>query len=120
MRTILRTAAALAFTVGAITTVGTTSAHAAGTYQGCPYGAVCIYPENTGWNNGQPSHFYYAYGYHNLSNQYGTHRVFNNQSDGATARTCTGYNGTGCEGYLTAFSYIDKNLTPINSITLQP
>jgi hypothetical protein len=48
------------------------------------------------------------------------HRVFNNQSGGATARTCTGYNGTGCQGYLTAYSYIDKNLTPINSITLQP
>jgi hypothetical protein len=35
-------------------------------------------------------------------------------------RTCTGYNGTGCQGYLLPGYYIDKNLTPINSITLEP
>ncbi len=120
MRRIIKTAAALTFAAATITTVGATGAQAAGTYEGCPYGAVCIYPQNTGWNGGSPSYFYYSYGAHNLSNQLGTHRVFNNQSGGATARTCTGYNGTGCQGYLQAFTYIDKDLTPINSITLEP
>jgi len=87
---------------------------------GCPDGAVCIYPRNAGWNNDRPSHVYWSYGYHNLSNQYGIHRIYNWQTGGATARTCTGYNGTGCQGYLVPGQYIDKDLTPINSITLQP
>jgi hypothetical protein len=87
---------------------------------GCPSGAVCIYPQNAGWNNARPSHIYWRYGYHNLRNQYGVHRIYNNQTGGATMRTCLGYNGTRCEGYLPAGWYIDKNLTPINSITLQP
>jgi len=86
---------------------------------GCPVGAVCIYP-NASWNYARPSHVYWSYGYHNLRNQYGVHRIYNNQTGGATMRTCLGYNGTRCEGYLPAGRYIDKNLTPINSITLQP
>ncbi|WP_330334156.1 hypothetical protein OHS33_33400 [Streptomyces sp. NBC_00536] len=88
--------------------------------QGCPSGAVCIYPQDAGWNGGHPSLTYYSYGAHNLSNQNGNHIVFNNQTGGATMRTCTGYNGTGCQGYLPAGSYMVKDLTPINSITLQP
>lgn len=68
--------------------------------QGCPSGAVCIYPQDAGWNGGHPSLTYYSYGAHNLSNQNGNHIVFNNQTGGATMRTCTGYNGTGCQGYL--------------------
>ena len=88
MRRITKSLVALAFAAGAVTTVGATSAQAQptdGTYEGCPYGAVCIYPQNAGWNNGQPSDFFYSYGAHNLSNQYGTHVVFNNQYGGATA-----------------------------------
>jgi len=27
---------------------------AGGTVEGCPYGAVCIYPVNAGWNHGRP------------------------------------------------------------------
>lgn len=102
-----------------VATAGPAAAKAA-TTQGCPYGAVCIYPQNAGWNGGHPSHFYYSYGAHNLSNMVGMHRIYNNQSGGATMRTCTGYNGTGCQGYLPANNYIDKDMTPINSITLQP
>lgn len=93
-----------------------------GSSEGCPSGDVCIYPEGTGWNGGHPesSGVYYNYGYYNLSGQYGTHRIFNNQTGGATLRPCTGSNGTGCQGALAAGSYIDKDLTPINSITLEP
>lgn len=92
----------------------------AGTYQGCPSGAVGIYSQNAGWNNGNPSDTYYAYGPHNLVNQFGMHRIFNNQTGGATVRVCTGYNGAGRQGYLPAGWYMDLDLTPINSITLEP
>jgi hypothetical protein len=119
MRKILKTAAVLAFALVAVTTISATEAQAATSYQGCPSGAVCIYPDGS-WNGGNPSLFFYSYGAHNLSGQYGTHRIFNNQTGGATMRTCTGYNGVGCEGYLGAGLHFDRDLTPINSITLQP
>ena len=117
----MRTAAALVLATGAVMTVSATQAQAkpAATIHGCPEGYVCIYPENAGWNNDVPSHKYYTYGYHNLSNMYGIHRIINNQTGGATMQTCTGYNGTGCEGYLPGGGWwIDKNMTPINSIRL--
>lgn len=117
-RRITRTAVALGFAAGIITTAGATDAQAAGTYEGCAYGAVCVYP-NAGWNGGRPSLSFWSYGAHNLKGVVGVHRLFNNQTGGATARTCTGYNGTGCQGYLKAYSYIDKNMTPIYSITLE-
>ncbi|MGI5466384.1 hypothetical protein [Streptomyces sp. CA-132043] len=82
-------------------------------------GAVCVYPQNAGWNNDRPSLVFYSYGAHNLSNQVGQHYVLNNQTGGATARTCTGYNGTGdCQGFIQPGYYVDKDLTPINSILL--
>ncbi|EMF53903.1 MULTISPECIES: hypothetical protein [Streptomyces] len=116
----MRTAAALVLAAGAVMTATATQAQAA-TSHGCPDGYVCIYPENAGWNNDQPSHKYYTYGYHNLSNMVGTHRIINNQTGGATMQTCTGYNGTGCEGYLPGGGWsIDKYMTPINSIRLNP
>ena|SRR5437588_7095751 len=116
-----KAAVAVALSAGALTAVGVTSAQAAGTAEGCPSGAVCIYPQDAGWNGGHPSLFFYSYGAHNLSNQYGHHYVFNNQTGGAKMRSCTGYNGTGCgSGYLPAGTYDNPDLTPINSITLEP
>ncbi|MET9296616.1 hypothetical protein [Streptomyces sp. NPDC003077] len=120
MRT-MKKAAALTFAVGALATTGMLNAgaaQAAGSWHGCPSGAVCVYPQNAGWNGDRPSLVFYSYGAHNLSNQYGQHYVANNQTGGATARTCTGYNGTGCEGYLYPGTFIDKDMTPINSIVL--
>lgn len=121
MRKITR-AAALTLAVGTLGAVGVTSAGAvttADSLHGCPSGAVCVYPQNAGWNGDRPSLTFYSYGAHNLSNQVGQHYVLNNQTGGATARTCTGYNGTGdCQGYLGAGYYVDKDLTPINSIVL--
>ena len=83
-----------------------------GTYQGCPSGAVCIYPQDAGWNNGHPSDSYYSYGPHNLVNQFGTHRIFNNQTGGANMRNCTRTGGTGCPGYLAAGRYMDQGPRP--------
>ncbi|MER5732074.1 hypothetical protein ABT084_27720 [Streptomyces sp. NPDC002138] len=104
----------------AATAAPSASAAATGSWHGCPSGAVCIYPQDAGWNNDSPSLTYYSYGAHNLSNQYGNHYIANNQTGGATMRTCTGYNGTGCQGYLLAGTWMIKDLGPINSITLQP
>jgi hypothetical protein len=93
------------------------AAHAA-TYQGCPDGWVCLYPQDTGWNGGRPSHKWYYYGSYNLSNQFGTHRFFNNQTGGAKAWTCLNYGGTNCPTYQPAGSWWDYNFTPINSVKL--
>lgn len=93
---------------------------AGGTYEGCPYGDVCIYP-NASWNGGHPQssqgEFFY-FGCYDLVNQFGVHRVFNNQYGGATV---TLYYGSGCtDPYFTIdqYTYSDVNLTPIYSISL--
>ena len=89
-----------------------------GTYQGCPYGAVCIYPRDAGWNNGHPSEVYWSYGAHKLYNQLGNHFVFNNQSGGAGVWLCKGSDGTNCTLFWGAYSYGNPDLTPFNSIKL--
>lgn len=85
---------------------------------GCDLGYVCIYP-GPSWNGDKPSYRYYDYGYYNLSGFYGKYRIFNNQTGGATMSTCLGYDGTRCEGKLQMGGWIDKDMTPINSIRLQ-
>ncbi|GAA1584526.1 MULTISPECIES: hypothetical protein [Kribbella] len=87
-------------------------------YQGCPYGAVCIYPRNKGWNHGHPSNVYWSFGSHKLHNQYGKHYVFNNQTPGSGVWLCKGSNGTKCYDYIASWTYGNKNLTPVNSIKL--
>jgi hypothetical protein len=118
-RKTMRTAAALALAIGTMTAIGAGQAQAApqATSHGCPSGYVCFYP-GAGWNGDRPSHKFLAYGAHNLSDVVGTYRVYNNQTGNAWVRTCTGYNGTGCEGYMYPGWWIDKNMTPINSIVL--
>ena len=94
------------------------SAAPAGTYEGCPSGYVCMYPQNAGWNGGVPEHTWYHYGAYNLSNEYGTHRFFNNQTGTAVGHLCTGYNGGGtCYGQA-PYTWSDDDFTPINSVTL--
>ncbi|MEV0400922.1 hypothetical protein [Actinoallomurus sp. NPDC050550] len=99
-------------------TITATAANAA-TIHGCPSGYVCIYP-GAGWNNDQPSNEYYKYGCYKLYNQYGTHRVLNNQTgyaptDGYTSSNCS----TGFEYYIASGgAWADVNLTPVNSIDL--
>jgi hypothetical protein len=107
--------------VGASTATAAASNAAIPAAYGCPSGAVCVYPQNAGWNGGHPSLFFYSYGAHNLSNQFGTHRVFNHQYGGlyAFASTCLGYDGTGrTVRVIPRGSWSDENLTPINSIVL--
>lgn len=111
--------AALAVAAGGVSLAAAPSAHAAGTYEGCPYGAVCVYP-NASWNGGHPSAEYWSRGAHNLSNQFGVHRVFNNQYGGWYATLNKGYNGKDPVFRINEYYYTDYNLTPINSISLEP
>ncbi|MFJ8888789.1 hypothetical protein ACIRJR_36075 [Streptomyces sp. NPDC102402] len=121
MRRIVRAAAVLTFTAGAVLATGAgagaAQAGAQGTYAGCPSGYVCIYP-NGSWNGNKPEHKYYTYGAHNLVDETGTHRVFNNQTGGATVQLCTGYDGAGCGSKMGTWTFKDVNLTPVNSIRL--
>ncbi|MET9296604.1 hypothetical protein [Streptomyces sp. NPDC003077] len=136
MRAITRRMAALGAAVATLTmlTAGTANARTAGTtnaqvtetvktqvagdpWANCPYGAVCIYPQNQD-PAVSPSHVFYSYGAHNLSNQYGRHWVLNNQYGGAYAHLCTGYNGAGCNYDIAPQNGVYADLTPINSITL--
>jgi hypothetical protein len=119
MRRILRGAAALALATAALTAVGTTEAQAADEWAGCPYGAVCVYPQNQN-PAVSPSHIYWTYGTHNLQNQYGNHWVLNNQYDGALALLCYS-SGTDCTADMLAEGTgVYADLTPINSIVLRP
>ncbi|MFG3053399.1 hypothetical protein ACGFZP_20955 [Kitasatospora sp. NPDC048239] len=117
MRRTIRGVAALAIAAAAVLSVDTTGAQAAdGSWDGCPYGAVCIYPQDS--PTGSPTDVFWSYGAHNLSNQNGWHWVLNNQSGGAHAHLCTGYNGAGCNYDMAAQNGVYADLTPINSITL--
>lgn len=88
----------------------------ADTYAGCEAGYVCIYPDAS-WNHA-PILKFYTYGAHNLNNVHGYKRIFNNQTGGARAQTCRGYNGTDCNTPFGSFSYGDEDFTPINSVRL--
>ncbi|MEV7778310.1 hypothetical protein [Kitasatospora sp. NPDC088351] len=118
MRRILHAAAALALATAAITVLTVTGAQAAdgGSWENCPHGAVCVYPQDSPATT--PTDVFWSYGAHNLSNQHGNHWVLNNQSGGAHAHLCTGYNGTGCGYDIPAQNGVHADLGPINSITL--
>lgn len=86
--------------------------------EGCPSGYVCIYP-STNWNGGVPSLKFLTYGYHNLTNVTGHHRIFNNQTGGASAYGCSGYGGTGSMLFgLFSPGWADEYFTPVNSVVL--
>ncbi len=117
MRRTMRVATALAIAAGALTT-GATAAQASGTYEGCPYGSVCVYPQDAGWNGGRPSLLYAGYGVHYLTGEVGTHRVLDNLAEG-TVRVCTGVGGTGCAS-LSPGEWVDKDLASTATITVEP
>ena len=124
MRKLQKSAGALAVAAVALAGLAATSSPANAStvrQEGCPSGAVCIYPENAGWNGGHPESngIFYSYGYHNLSGQYGIHYVYNNQTGGASATLNWGYNGASPHDVVrddTVFT--NANLSPVDSITL--
>ncbi|PRH81119.1 hypothetical protein C6N75_00525 [Streptomyces solincola] len=116
--TLLRGAAALATATAALLTLhAPAEARPAADWANCPSGAVCIYPQDQN-PAVRPTHVFYRYGAHNLSNQFGNHWVLNNQTGGATANLCTGTNGAGCGNPIAAQTGVYANLTPINSVRL--
>ncbi|MBO0791577.1 MAG: hypothetical protein J2P36_11595 [Ktedonobacteraceae bacterium] len=96
----------------------THATHAAGTVHGCPLGYACIYPQDAGWNNDHPSKEFYYFGTYQLSNQYGTHYVFNNQVGGASFWLCTDWHGNTCMQFVPIGEGRAVDLTPINSVKL--
>jgi hypothetical protein len=114
-------AAAIAIAATCVMTLGpATTAHAQ-TWYGCPDGWVCLYPQDTYYWNSNPEQMWYTYGYHNLSNVYGTHYIFNNQTGNASIDLCYGYNGTNCtvpNGHIGAQLIGGFDFTPINSVVL--
>jgi hypothetical protein len=120
MRKMFRGAAALMTTAAAVVALsGSAEAKPADTWDGCPYGAVCIYGQGVEpRDNPNPTNVYYSYGAHNLSNQVGNHWVYNNQYGGASVSLCKGYGGTNCTETIPEGTAVYRDLTPINSIKL--
>ncbi|MFF1409605.1 hypothetical protein ACFVX6_07385 [Streptomyces sp. NPDC058289] len=87
-------------------------------WHGCPWEAVCIYPQDAGWNNDRPSAVYWD-GVYQLYNQEGWHFVVNNQSDKWVDRLCYDSWGNNCDSYVQpAGTTWMVNLSPMNSIKL--
>ncbi|KPI11116.1 hypothetical protein OK074_2943 [Actinobacteria bacterium OK074] len=111
---------AAAFATAAVVAVGPAQAKPDAPWYNCNDGWVCLYPEGQS-PPVSPSVSWYTYGAHNLSNQFNYHWILNNQTGGARAKLCTGYNGGGTcyddmgpgEGWWT-------NFTPVNSVVLYP
>jgi hypothetical protein len=84
---------------------------------GCDSGWVCIMDGNL-----NIVHAYFTYGAHNIENPYlnGSYFVDNNQTDHAKASLCTGFNGTGCTTYYPAPHSGWADMTPFNSVDLEP
>jgi hypothetical protein len=121
LRAVVATASVVV-AAGASVLVGSGAAFANNGYpwDGCPDGDVCIYAEGVYNNIGASdiTNEYYYYGTYNLSNQFNSHWILNNQN-GAYVKLCTGYNGTGdCSDVQGPGHGEYRDLTPINSIVL--
>jgi hypothetical protein len=95
------------------------SAAAAASIHGCPYGYACMYT-TSGFSKNTPEHKYYYYGCYDLSNETGTRYMVNNQSGGATV---SGYYNYGCTSKAWTIPppfIMEVDITPINSISLNP
>jgi hypothetical protein len=113
---VLATAATAAVLAGGATSASAATAKvAANDGWGCPSGYVCIIAPDGVTIESK----YYTYGAHNLSGMYDIHTVDNNQTGGATATLCYGYNGVDCTGPTIVVGWVlHRNLTPFNSIRL--
>jgi hypothetical protein len=89
------------------------------TSDGCPVGYVCMYTV-AGWQNQQPEHEYFDYGNYNLSSEIGPRVIVNNQTSGAIVTGYYNYGGTSPAWTLQGQQEDEYNITPINSIGLNP
>jgi hypothetical protein len=65
------------------------------------------------WQNQQPEHKYFDYGYYNLSREIGPRIIVNNQTGGATVTGYYNYGGTGPAWTLRGQQEDEYNITPI-------
>lgn len=122
------TFAAVALLAGGASVAATPASAAGSSLYGCPYGAVCVYPQNKGLNGNHPEldGVFYTYGPHNLHEQYGYHTIVNNQYPDAYLQRpgfelCIYRDGGRCGPKYTGVGYYPKfYLSPINSIVLTP
>lgn len=98
---------------------GTSDRPAQSDWNGCRVGYACMYTDN-GWINGTPEHAYLQYRCYNLRNETGDRVLFNNQTGGATMRWYSGYNCSNRLGVLYPPNSWGVNITPVNSISLNP
>ncbi|WP_405491139.1 hypothetical protein [Streptomyces sp. NBC_00096] len=118
MRTKLAAVAATGVMALGTGVLAASPAHATSWPHGCPSGAACIYPQDKGWNNDQPSNIYWE-GVYRLYNQEGTHFVVNNQTKGWKVRLCFDSQGWNCDAYVQPPGTTwQLNLSPMNSIKL--
>ncbi|MFE6039907.1 hypothetical protein [Streptomyces sp. NPDC056452] len=110
-------AAAVALAGGLL---GASAGSAGAAESDCPEGAVCIYPEGKSADTSKPTDIYWSRGVHKLYNQENRHWVYNNQTDGWTVRLCKGGNGTDCGPKLAPDWLYWRDLSPINSILIEP
>ncbi len=90
-----------------------------GSIHGCPYGYACMYT-TSGFSKNAPEHEYFYYGCYGLTGEIGTRYMVNNQSGGATV---SGYYHYGCtsKAWTLPPPFISEyDITPINSISLNP
>jgi hypothetical protein len=73
-----------------------------------------------GWQNQQPENEYFVYGYYNLSSEVGARVIVNNQTGGAAVTGYYNYGGTGQAWTLPDYQENEYDITPINSIGLNP
>jgi hypothetical protein len=71
-----------------------------------------------GWQNQQPEHQYFDYGYYDLSGEIGPRVIVNNQTGGATVTGYYNYGGTGPAWTLQGQQEYECDITPINSLGL--
>ena len=118
--TTMRRNAAVALAAGTVLAGGLATAPpaSAASFYGCQDGNACLYKSDSLASG--VMYAYYNYGSYNLSNVYGRHFFVNQQTGGAKAYLCTGYNGGGTCTLIPALHYGNYDFTPINSIKLTP
>lgn len=84
----------------------------------CPSGYVCIYSGTT--KSSSITYEFYTYGVHKIYNQYGSHLVFNNQTQAAVVFLCNDAACNDIQGSEGAGAWDVWNLTPINAVQLAP
>jgi len=92
-----------------------------GTIDNCPSGYVCLYSD-PGWSTNTVEHMWKAYGYHALTDEYGTHWILNNQYATSAGRpgafACTSTTASSCTVSVPMGQWRRLDITPVNEVRL--